>query len=184
MGVIGLLGAVSALIFAQGKKDVPAVILKGGFETDRKDHGRPVVLVAAGLGVPTEVFREAFSHVRPAPGGQEPDQAVVRRNKEALLGALSKYGITNERLDEVSNYYRYNQSRGEWWKYRLAKISTIIKDGQITGFKVIDGGAGYSSVPKVSVEGYKDLVAVATVSYGKDLKTNGSITDVKLIKSQ
>jgi hypothetical protein len=46
VGIIGLLGAVSALIFAQGKKDVPAVILKGGFETDRKDHGRPVVLVA------------------------------------------------------------------------------------------------------------------------------------------
>lgn len=181
VGVIGLLSVVSALIFAQGKTEGPAVILKGGFETDRKDHGRPVVLIAAGLGVPTEVFREAFSHVRPAPAGQEPDPAQVRRNKEALLNALSKYGVTNERLDEVSNYYRYNQSRGEWWKYRLAKISAIVKDGKVTGFKVVGGGAGHSSVPKISVEGYPDLVATATVSYGKDLKTNGSISEVKLV---
>ena len=38
----------------------------GGYDTDPRDHGRPVVLVAAGLGVAPEVFREAFSHVHPA----------------------------------------------------------------------------------------------------------------------
>ena len=38
----------------------------GGLDTDPQDHGRPVVLVAAGLGVKPEVFREAFRGVTPA----------------------------------------------------------------------------------------------------------------------
>ena len=37
---------------------------------------RPVVLIAAALGVSSDVFREAFSHVRPAPAGTRPDPAV------------------------------------------------------------------------------------------------------------
>src|SRR5579862_3361570 len=64
-----------------------AVTLSGGHETELRDHGRPVVLIAAALGVPPETFREAFSHVMPARAGEEPDPDQVQRNKRALLSA-------------------------------------------------------------------------------------------------
>src|SRR6476620_10797851 len=91
------------------------IVFSGGHETDPRDRGRPVILIASALGVPPEVFREAFSHVHPAPPGRGPTPEEARRNKDALLGALSKYGVTNERLDEVSNYYRYRRDHGELW---------------------------------------------------------------------
>src|SRR6476620_1732883 len=91
------------------------IVFSGGHETDPRDNGRPVVLIASALGVPPEVFRDAFSHVTPARAGQEPDPSQVNKNKAALLQALGPYGITNARLDEVSNYYRYNASAGEHW---------------------------------------------------------------------
>ncbi|HZK82980.1 MAG TPA: hypothetical protein VFC46_17990 [Humisphaera sp.] len=45
------------------------VTLTGGFETDPRDHGRPVVLIAAALNVSSDIFRDAFSHVTPPPAG-------------------------------------------------------------------------------------------------------------------
>ena len=89
-------------------RNVPAdsVVFTGGYETDLRDHGRPVALIAAALGVEPEVFRQAFSNVKPARGGA-PSAARVRANKEVLMSALGKQGITNDRLDTVSNYYRY-----------------------------------------------------------------------------
>jgi hypothetical protein len=89
------------------------VTISGGYDTDPRDKGRPVILIASALGVPEDVFREAFSHVSPAGAGQEPDPAQVNLNKKALLDALGPYGITNDFLDKVSNYYRYNGSAGE-----------------------------------------------------------------------
>jgi len=94
------------------------VTLTGGFETDPRDHGRPVVLVAAGLAVTPEIFRKAFSGVHPAgPNSGGPTDAEARRNKQALLSVLAPYGVTDDRLNEVSNYYRYNHSAGEMWKH-------------------------------------------------------------------
>ena len=100
---------------AQAEPDVARVpvVFTGGHETDPRDRGRPVALVAAALGVPADVFREAFTHVRPAPAGTQPDPEAVRRNKDALMAALAPYGVTNDRLDAVSNHYRYVRSRGE-----------------------------------------------------------------------
>ena len=46
----------------------------GGHDTDRRDGGRPVALVAAALGVPDQVFRDAFTHVTPAGPGREPSR--------------------------------------------------------------------------------------------------------------
>jgi len=46
------------------------VALSGGRDTDCRDGGRPVALVAGGLGVKSEVFREAFRGV--TPGAQRP----------------------------------------------------------------------------------------------------------------
>jgi len=168
------LGAMAA------QEGAPEVKISGGYDTEGQDRGRPVVLIAAGLGVPPQVFREAFSHVHPAPAGREPDPQQVRQNKAALMNALAKYGVTNESLDRVSNYYRYNRSRGEWWPYRPAKISAIVSGGKIAGFKVTDPGAGYSSPPTVTVEGRSDIVGVAVLSFSRDLAKNGSIASVRL----
>ena len=82
----------------KGVSRVP-VEFSGGHETDPRDGGRPVVLIAAALGVAPEVFRDAFSQVRPARGGREPEPAQVRQNKSVLMKALGKHGITNEKLD-------------------------------------------------------------------------------------
>src|SRR4051812_26475330 len=69
------------------------VVFSGGHETEGVDRGRPVVLIAAALGVKPEVFREAFSHVHPAgPGSGGPTGAEARQNKAALMSALGKYG--------------------------------------------------------------------------------------------
>src|SRR5437879_4504223 len=68
------------------------VAFTGGHETDPRDGGRPVVLVAAALKVPADVFPKAFSGVTPAAGGRQPSREQVRRNKEALLRVLAPYG--------------------------------------------------------------------------------------------
>jgi hypothetical protein len=160
------------------------VVFTGGYETDPQDRGRPVVLIAAALGVSGEVFRAAFRHVRPAPAGQEPDPGQVRRNKDALLNALGRYGVTNERLDAVSNYYRYNGRRGERWRHRDAAAYAMVRDGKVTGFTITDPGAGYSSAPIVTLPGREQLTLRATVAFGIDLEKNGSITALRLVEAE
>jgi hypothetical protein len=159
------------------------VKFSGGHETDRRDRGRPVVLIAAALGVPSDVFREAFSHVRPAPAGTRPTPDQVRRNKEALMNALGPHGVTNDRLDEVSNYYRYVRSRGEMWPTKPAQAYTEVKDGKIVRFVVTKGGAGYSSPPSVSVPGY-DVATKVELSFGKKLENNGTVKAIKLVADE
>ena len=156
------------------------VTFTGGYETDRRDGGRPVVLIAAALGVPSTVFRQAFNNVTPAAGGREPEPGQVRRNKEALLRTLGPYGITNERLDTVSNYYRYNRSRGEMWRNTPATAYATVRNRVVTGFTITNPGSGYSSLPQVSLSGVANLKATATVSYSTDLNKNGTITALAL----
>jgi hypothetical protein len=151
-----------------------AVTFDGGHDTVGADRGRPVVLVAAALEVPDEVFRDAFTHVHPA-GNGGPTDAEARQNKEALLSRLAPYGVTNDRLDEVSNYYRYRRSSGQLWTHREAQARAIVRDGTVIGFDLLDAGAGYSSPPSVSVEGYADVAVTVKLAFGKDLKTNGEI---------
>lgn len=159
-----------------------SVVLSGGFNTDPQDHGRPVVLIAAALGVPTDVFREAFSGVTPAgtdSGGPSSEQA--QQNKAALLKVLAPYGITNERLDEVSNYYRYNGNKGQTWKHTPATATAIVTNGVVTGVKITSAGSGYSSNPTITITGPGGTItATATVSFTEDFKTNGSIASIKL----
>jgi len=172
---------------AEDKPATPAdgehkVIFSNGHDTIPEDRGRPVILVANALGVKPEVFREVFKGVHPAgpgSGGPTPDEA--RANKRVLLDGLSKYGVTNERLDEVSNYYRYppgGNRNGRIWKHRDAAAVAMVKDGKITGFKITDAGAGYSSPPDITVEGIPDVHVMAEVTYGKDLATNGQIASL------
>lgn len=156
------------------------VVISGGHDTDPRDHGRPVVLVAGGLGVAPEVFRDAFSGVRPVAPGNQPDQARAQQNKAVLLATLSQYGVTNGQLDAVSDYYRYQPGTGALWPTRAAVITATVQAGTVTSFEVADGGAGYSSPPSISVPGASWGPVTVNLSYGRDLAKNGAIESVKL----
>src|SRR4051812_11452327 len=77
----------------------PSVTITGGYDTDPRDGGRPVVLIAAALGVPPEGFREAFSHVQPAAAGQEQNPTKLGLKKAAFFRVLAPYGIPNDARD-------------------------------------------------------------------------------------
>lgn len=156
-----------------------AVAFTGGHDTDPRDHGRPVILVASALGVSADVFRDAFSRVHPAGPGQQPDERQVRENKRALLDALSKYGVTNDRLDEVSNQYRYQRGKGELWRHTPASAVATVRNGVVVGITVTDPGSGYSSPPTVSVPGAK-VNASVTLAFGTEFKANGAIKEITL----
>ena len=156
-----------------------SVTFIGGHDTDRKDGGRPVVLIAAALGVTPEVFREAFSGVTPSRDGP-PSQEEARRNKDALLKVLAPHGITNDRLDEVSDYYRYRPGRDELWTHSPAKAHAVIVEGKIKEIVVTEAGAGYSTPPTVKVKGFDGVRFDVVLKFGKDLKTNGSIASIKV----
>jgi hypothetical protein len=158
-----------------------SVVISGGHNTDPQDHGRPVVLIAAALGVPTEVFREAFNGVTPAGLERGPTEDEARSNKAALLKVLAPYGITNDRLDEVSNYYRYNGTRESVWRHTNAAAVATVVDGVVTGISITNPGSGYSSAPTVTVTGPNgSFTATAELSYGSDFGTNGSIASIQL----
>jgi hypothetical protein len=70
------------------------VVFSGGFDTEEQDRGRPVRLIASALGVESQVFRDAFSGVKPAHSMFGPTPSVARDNKKVLLDASGPYGIT------------------------------------------------------------------------------------------
>ena len=168
---------------APGVTRVP-VVFSGGHDTDPRDGGRPVVLVASALGVAPEVFREAFSHVRPARAGSEPEPEQVHQNKAALMNALGKYGINNDQIDTISNYYRYVRSRNELWTNKPAVANALLKNGVVIGFEIVRGGAGYSSPPTISVPNLRNGTVVAKLAFGRTLTTNGSIASLTLARAQ
>jgi hypothetical protein len=184
-----LLSALLAITFAKLAQAAPEetriqLTFTGGHETDARDHGRPVILIANGLGVSPEVFREAFSHVSPAPGGTEPNLERVQKNKRALLNALSRYGVTNALLDRVSDYYRYRPESGRLWPTKPATGYAIIKNGSVSSVTVVKGGAGYSSPPQVTVPGHPEVKLQAVLSFGRDLATNGSVSAITVERTQ
>ncbi|MGZ4164287.1 MAG: hypothetical protein ACXVPK_09640 [Tumebacillaceae bacterium] len=157
------------------------ITISGGHATDPRDKGRPVVLVASALGVPSEVFRDAFSGVTPAGLDRNPTPEEAQRNKAALLKVLSPYGITNDRLDEVSNFYRYNGQQSKTWRVTPATVKAIETNGVVTGIQITNPGAGYSSTPTITIKGPNGTVtATTTVSYTQDFTTNGSLATVTL----
>ncbi len=168
---------------AQRLRNAPrgTVVFIGGYETDPRDRGRPVSLIAAALGVKPGVFRNAFSRVNPARGG-EPTREQVQANKKVLLDALGKYGITNDRLDTVSNYYRYQRGRGEVWRRSPASAKAVIKDGKVAGFTITNAGAGYTTPPTVRVAGYGDVQVKVAISFSKEFKTNGRVTALSVVE--
>jgi hypothetical protein len=157
-----------------------AVMFEGGYATDPRDGGRPVALIAAALNVTSDVFREAFSGVTPARGGH-PTSSQVRSNKKVLLDALTKFGVTNERLDEVSDYYRYQPQSGELWQHRPAKAVAVIEHDKVVSVTLLDAGAGYLSSPHVTIAGFPEVRVDTEIEFTGDLKTNGRIRVVKVL---
>jgi hypothetical protein len=157
------------------------LVFAGGHDTDPRDHGRPVVLIAAALKVPADLFRETFTHVKPAPAGRDPQPEQVRQNKQALLRGLEPHGVTNDRLDEVSNYYRYNARRDELWRNKPAAGYATVSDGVITSVTITDAGAGYTSEPTVTVRGMGGVKLKATLAFDTAFDKNGSVKDVAVV---
>jgi hypothetical protein len=165
---------------ARAEETKAALTFSGGHNTEPKDHGRPVTLVAAGLGVKPEVFREAFSGVTPARDGK-PSGEEAQRNKESLLKVLKPHGVTNERLDEVSDYYRYQPQKGKLWKTTPAKAHAIIEDGKIKKIIVTEPGSGYSTPPDVTIEGFAKTPLKVTLEFSTALKKNGGIKSIEVV---
>ncbi|NQU36987.1 MAG: hypothetical protein HQ526_05240 [Actinobacteria bacterium] len=157
------------------------VKIAGGHRTDSRDNGRPVKLIAAALNVPTAVFRDAFARVTPTADGSDPDSSQAQANKEILLQTLAPYGVTNARLDEVSNYYRYFGASGVKWQQTKAKARAKVRRGKIVGFTIQRAGAGYSSNPRIKVAGFPKLKVKAKVAYGTDLATNGRVVRLRVV---
>jgi hypothetical protein len=151
----------------------------GGYTTDSRDHGRPVKLIASALGVPCEVFRRAFSGVNPArdhrPSGDE-----QRQNKEALLSVLGPYGITNDRLDAVSDFYRYNAQEEDLWKHESAAGYAIVVKGKVTGFKLTNPGFGYTAPPTVTIPGFTATTPIVKLKFSQDCYSNGSVASISI----
>lgn len=170
---------LGGLIFATSCSRGPQVTLEGGYDTDPQDRGRPVALIGPALGVTPEVFREAFSGVTPARNGH-PTEEHARANKRVLMAALGKYGITNERLDEVSNFYRYEPQRGGLWKHQPAKVVAVVENGKLTGLNIGDGGYGYTTAPRVNVAGFPDVKVTAKIEFGTELRKNGRLAELRI----
>ena len=179
--VVAMVSMRSGPVRAEETK-VP-ISFSGGHETDPQDRGRPVVLVAGGLGVAPELFREAFRGVTPARGGP-PTGAQARKNKEALMKVLKPHGVTNDLLDTVSDYYRYRPQEGEMWPTAEAKGYALVEGGQVKKIVITDGGSGYSSEPKVTIDGMKTVKLKTTLAFSRDLKKNGAVASVEVAKAE
>jgi hypothetical protein len=156
------------------------VTFSGGHEISKSDFGRPVALIAAGLGVKPDVFRQAFSGVTPA-RGRGPTGEEARQNKAALLKVLAPHGVTNERLDEVSDYYRFRPQNGELWPTTRAQAEAIVANGQLQRIVVTSGGSGYCSPPSASIDGFPNAKLKVTLGLSTDLKKNGTVSKIEVL---
>jgi hypothetical protein len=159
------------------------VTFSGGHDIAKNDYGRPITLMAAALGVKPDEFRKAFSGVTPA-HGRGPTGAEARRNKEALMKVLKPLGVTNERMDEVANYYRFRPQNGELWPTKPAVAYAIVENGKIKKFVVTEPGSGYSAPPKVTVKGFEKVPLQAQLKLVTDLKKNGGIESIEVAKDK
>ena len=179
LGTLALVvGVMTGAGRAAEKRELP-LVFSGGHEIGRNDFGRPVPLIAAALGVKPDQFREAFRGVTPAKG-RGPSGAEARKNKAALMKVLGPLGVTNDRLDEVSNYYRFRPQDGELWKNTPAKGYAVVDGGKVEKVVITESGAGYCNSPKVTVRGMEGVALKATLHFDRDLRKNGAIASVAL----
>jgi len=151
--------------------------ISGGHETDAIDGGRPVYLIGSMLGITGEQFRDAFSYVTPEENGHL-NEETAQANKVKLLAQLEPYGITNDEIDETTNYYRYYPGGMNIWPYTHAVLDATISNGTVTSFEIVSGGDGYTSEPIVTVDGYGDIAVDIIISYTDSFETNGAITAI------
>jgi hypothetical protein len=178
--VVSVAAAVLPSTVRAEEKQVP-LTFSGGHTIGKGDFGRPVYLIAAGLGVKPDQFREAFSGVTPA-RGRGPTRDEERRNKAALMKVLAPLGVTNERMDDVANYYRFRPQDGELWPTKPAKGYAVVTDGKVTKLVVTDPGSGYNTPPDVTIPGADGPRLRATLSFGKDLPKNGGVAAVERVE--
>lgn len=171
--------ACTASSRAPGASHVVAVTLTGGFEIGANDYGRPVPLYASMLGVTPDVFRRAFSGVHPD-AAHDPTSAQQQDNKTALMSVLAAYHVSNDQLDRVANYYRFNSAAGQTWPHRQARVEAVVTNGTVTSVRVLDGGAGYTAAPTVVIKDLPSVTAVAHVVFTTDFATNGHIAAITL----
>ncbi len=181
LACFGTLILAAAMVSRTGRaaENKLPLVFSGGHEIGKNDFGRPVPLIAAALGVRPDEFRKAFSGVTPARGGP-PSRAQARQNKQALMKILEPLGVSNERLDEVSDYYRYRPQEGELWPTKPAEGYAVVSDGKVKKLVVTEAGSGYSSPPKVTIKGMESATLEATLHFDKDFKTNGAVEAVKV----
>jgi hypothetical protein len=177
-----LLASALAMTARAEETKVP-VTFTGGHELAKNDFGRPINLMAAGLGVKPDEFRKAFSGVTPA-RGRGPTGEEARRNKEALMKVLAPLKVTNDRMDEVANYYRFRPQKGELWPTKPAEAYAVVADGRIKEFVVTDPGSGYNTPPKATIDGLKTIRLETKIKFDKDLKKNGGIESVYIVIKQ
>jgi hypothetical protein len=156
------------------------VTFSGGHELGKNDYGRPITLMAAALGVKPDEFRKAFSGVKPA-RGRGPTGEEARRNKDALMKVLGPLKVTNERMDEVANYYRFRPQKGELWPTKPAEAYAIVDGGKIKEIVVTEPGSGYNTPPKATVEGFKNARLETKVKYDTNLKQNGGVESIEIV---
>jgi hypothetical protein len=53
----------------------------------------------------------------------------------------------------------------------------MVQNGKIVGYEIVNGGAGYSSNPTITLPGFSGH-AVADLVYGKSFEKNGSIRSI------
>jgi hypothetical protein len=137
MATVLVVAAFGARLRA-AEKEVP-LVFSGGHALGEGDFGRPINLMAAGLGVKPEQFREAFSGVTPAKG-RPPTREEERRNKAALMRVLKPLGVTNERMDEVANYYRFRPQAGEMWPTAPSQGYSVVEGGRVQREVITEAG--------------------------------------------
>ena len=93
---------------------------------------------------------------------------------------MEPHGVTNERLDQVSDYYRYQPQKGELWKITAAKAYALVEDGKIKEIVVTDLGSGYSTPPQAKVRGMEQIPVHVRIQFDKDFKKNGSIKSIEV----
>jgi hypothetical protein len=178
LGTLAFAGDRFAGAEPAAENEVP-LDFSGGHEIAKGDYGRPVPLIAAALEVQPDEFRKAFSGVTPAKGrGPSGDEA--RKNKSALMKVLKPLGVTNDRLDEVSNYYRFRPQNGELWKTSAAKGYAVVEDGKVKKVVITEAGSGYCSTPKVAIRGMDEVSLKITLHFDRELKKNGSVEKIEV----
>ena len=96
------------------------------------------------------------------------------------MKVLAPLKVTNDRMDEVANYYRFRPQKGELWPTKPAEAYAVIDSGKIKEIVVTEPGSGYNTPPKATIDGFKNIRLESKIKYDKDLKKNGGIESVEI----